>query len=176
MARLPLSRRNPEPEDPLVVAMTGVRLGERVIFAGTNPDIAVPLARKVGLSGQLLLLGGGDAAAAIEKRALGEGVLVERIDHAPPAHTFDVGVVEVDGEWESSLETLARSVRPGGRVVAIIGAPRRGWMARFFPGSPPQSSEADVVAVLARSGWLRARAVGTRDGISFVEAFARSSG
>ena len=49
--KLPFLRKA-EREDPLVVSMTGIRLGDRLLYVGATPELFEPLAARVGLSGQ----------------------------------------------------------------------------------------------------------------------------
>lgn len=85
---------------------------------------------------------------------------------------FDLAVIEIGEAWESAARDALRAVRPGGRLIAVSGAPRASLLGKLS-GSPaaPVATEA-VVARLAQLGWERARPIGEREGVSFVEAFA----
>lgn len=81
--RLPFLLKAATGGEPLIVAMTGVRLGDSVIFAGRSARWAVALASRTGLSGRCLVLGSSDVTGAIEAAASREGVLVETANTAP---------------------------------------------------------------------------------------------
>src|ERR687894_152137 len=75
---MPLFRK-PIPQDPLIIAMAGVRLGLRVlILAGDDCEIPSDVAGKVGLSGLVVAAAHSEQAAArVQERATRRGVLVE---------------------------------------------------------------------------------------------------
>jgi hypothetical protein len=171
--RLPFLRKSDTGDEPLIVAMTGVRLGEAVIFAGRSAAWAVPLASRTGLSGRCLVLGSPDVTGAIEAAASREGVLVETAAEAPGERVFDLAVIEVGDAWEAAAEDALRAVRPGGRLITVSGAPRSGWFGKLGGSNAPPVAIDVVVARLTRLGWDRVRPIGERDGVSFVEAFAR---
>ena len=153
---------------PLVVSMTGVRLGDRVIFVGANLSLLTPLAARTGLSGQVLCVS--PDAARIQERAEREGHLVEAATEPAADGSYDVAVVEASGEWAHALAPLVAGVRPGGRIVVILGAPAPGALAFLKPAPRKGPDQATVVASLEAAGWHRARAIGGRDGLEFVEA------
>jgi hypothetical protein len=158
--------------EPLVVSMTAARLGDRVIFAGRSATLALPLGARVGLSGQLLLVGDPTATSALETLATTQGILLERIGETPIPASYDLVVVEVTGGWRAHLVTLRAAVRPGGRLVVVLGDPRSGWLARLRPAPSSEASEADVLEAVAKASWRKARVIGSRDGQTFIEAFA----
>lgn len=170
--RLPFLRKSDTSGEPLIVAMTGVRLGEAVIFAGRSAGWAVPLAARTGLSGRCLVVGSPDVTGAIEAAASREGVLVETAAAAPGERAFDLAVIEIGEGWEGVAGDVLKSVRPGGRLVAVSGAPRTGLLGKLGGGQPRQMADAAIVSRLTQHGWQRARPIGERDGVSFVEAFA----
>ena len=79
--KLGFLRKPARNESPLVVSMTGVRLGDRAIFAGSSLPLVMPLAARTGLSGQLLAIGA--HAADLKARAERDGHLVESADVPP---------------------------------------------------------------------------------------------
>lgn len=166
--KLGFLRKPGREEAPLVVSMTGVRLGDRVVFAGTNPALLTPLAARTGLSGQVLAVGAD--AAGLKARAEREGHLVEAATEPPADASYDVAVVETSGDWASMIAPLVAAVRPAGRIVVVIGAPVQGPLA-FLKASAARGPEAAlVVESLERAGWRRVRSIGGRDGLAFVEA------
>jgi hypothetical protein len=171
--RLPFLRKADTGGEPLVVAMTGVRLGESVLFWGRSAAWAVPLAAKTGLSGRCVICGPPETTGPIESAASREGVLVEVSTAAPDVPGFDLAVVEAVDGWEAAARDFRNATRPGGRVIVVIGAPPRGLLGRLTssPTSGAPSAES-VASALSRLGWQRVRPIGDRDGVSFVEGFA----
>jgi hypothetical protein len=167
--RLPFLKKAATASEPLVVSMTGARLGDPVAFWGSNPALAVPLAARVGLSGRALAVG--PSARSIESAAMKEGVLVEAADGFPADGSFDLAVVETTSGWEQAADAAKQAVRPGGRVVVVSGAPMSGLRALFGSAAESSSSADAIVSALTRAGWQRARAIGAREGMTFVEAF-----
>lgn len=168
--RLPFLRKAASTGEPLVLAMTGARLGDAVVFVGSSPHLALPLAARVGLSGRCVVAG--TAAAALEARATANGVLVEQAPDVPADGSFDLAVVEAAGDWAGPAARALRAVRPGGRIVVIAGAPRTGLLSRLTSAPDPPAPAEGIVEGLTAAGWLRARDIGQRDGLTFVEAFA----
>jgi hypothetical protein len=165
--KLGFLRKPAREEAPLVVSMTGVRLGDRVVFAGTNLALLMPLAARTGLTGQVLAVGAD--AAGLKARAEREGHLVEAATELPADGSYDVAVVETSGDWASLIAPLVAAVRPAGRIVVVIGVPVQGPLA-FLKASARGPEPALVVESLERAGWHRARSIGGRDGLAFVEA------
>ena len=171
--RLPFLRKSRSDGEPLIVAMTGVRLGESVIFRGRSPGWVVPLAARTGLSGRCLVLGPTDVTTAIESAATREGVLIETASTPPRERSFDLAVVEVDANWEAGARDVKLATRPGGRIVVVAGAPpRSGLFAKLGGGGRPSVTTASIVSTLTGIGWERVRPIGERDEVSFVEGFA----
>jgi hypothetical protein len=166
--KLGFLRKPAREESPLVVSMTGVRLGDRAIFAGSNIDLLVPLAARTGLSGQLLAVG--PHAAGLKTGAEREGHLVESSDDPPADGTYDVAIVEALGDWIALVASLLHAVRSGGRIVVVIGAKAQGAFAFLKPTGQSGPEVATVVQALEQAGWQRARGIGGRDGLEFVEA------
>lgn len=167
-------------EDPLIVAVSGARLGNRVLYVGgANPTHFVELARRVGLTGQALFLAGTDAEAErLRGAVLREGVVADVKTLADPLDPqpdlFDLAVIE-DGHGDgpsraSDAGLLARVrnvLRPGGRVLAMRAAKPSlaTWLGRQ---SAPDVN--DIIEAVAANGFSAARLVATKDGIAFVEA------
>jgi ubiquinone/menaquinone biosynthesis C-methylase UbiE len=176
------SRRGDEPH-MLVVGMTGVRLGERVLQIGcAHGGRLAAIAKKVGLSGRAVAIVPDEASAArAQKGAAQAGVLVE-IETAPPTHVpaedaaFDLVVVDdtagllgsmPDHDRAVTIREALRLLRPGGRTIVIGSAPRRllgGLLARA-PAGPPF----DAAPALQANGFKSARTLAERDGLVFVE-------
>jgi len=156
--------------EPLILAMSGIRLGDAVLFAGRSASHLLPLAGRVGLSGRCVVVGSPDVTGPLEATATREGVLVETTPMAPHDQSFDLAVVEAVGDWAADAAAIKSAVRAGGRVLVVAGEARGGLLARL--SARPSIAAGDIVGGLTRGGWARARAVGERDGLLFVEAFA----
>ena len=168
--KLPFLMRRNERDEPLVVSMTGARLGEKILYAGSAPVFFMPLAARVGLSGQTTLVA--PNADDLKRAAERDGLLVDALAAPPPAGDYDLAVLEARGPWIDDLSRLRATVRPGGRIIVIAGQPR-GLLARFRPPIEPPPSDDAIVRALAVEGWTRARGIGGQGGIRFVEAFNR---
>jgi hypothetical protein len=169
--RLPFLRKRATRDEPLVVSMSGARLGDQVVFAGQSASLALPLAARTGLSGRCLVVGSPDHTTVLEAAATRDGLLVEAADRFPADHTFELAVVEAVGEWAATAAAARDAVRSGGRIIVVTGVPARGLLARL-QARPAEVAVDAIVETLTRQGWLRTRAIGGRDGLQFVEAFA----
>jgi hypothetical protein len=167
--RLPFLIRKDERDEPLIVSMTGARLGEKILYAGSTPAFFMPLAARVGLSGHTTLVA--PNADDLKRAAERDGLLVDALAAPPPAGDYDLAVLEARGPWIDDLSRLHATIRPGGRIIVIAGQPR-GLLARLRPPNEPPSDDA-IVRALEKEGWTRARGIGGQGGIRFVEAFNR---
>jgi hypothetical protein len=169
--RLPFLRKAATSDEPLVVSMSGARLGDSVVFAGQSASLVLPLAARTGLSGRCLVIGAQHLTTALEAAAMRDGLLVEVADRFPSDRTFELAVVEAVGEWATSAASARDAVRGGGRIIVVTGAPSRGLLTRLR-ARPAEIPVDAIVETLTRQGWHRTRAIGGRDGLQFVEAFA----
>lgn len=166
-----LSGRRPQLD--LVVAMSGVKLGERMVLVGAEETgLLTSLAAKSGLTGHAVGVAASAAAAeAAQLRAERAGVLAEAV--AAPGYVplpfdpgaFDLAVVmaAIVGPTavDAALAEVHRCLRAGGRCLLVE---RSGSAA---------SSEAAHQAALDRMGGLGFRAahvLANRDGLAFIEA------
>jgi hypothetical protein len=158
--------------DPLQVAMTGVRMGERYLqFFCSDATLTSGLATKSGLSG-VAALATTDEGQAARARAIatkaGALVDVQVTSAATPLpwqrDSFDMVVVDnTGGDFTQMAEgarlALAQSaramLRQGGRVELIERAK-----------DPAGASE----AVLRSAGFKPVRTLAEKDGFRFVEA------
>lgn len=173
--------------DPLQVAMTGVRMGEKVLQIGCADRALLPgVAAKVGLSGATAVAAFDEATAA-RARALGAraGALVDVQVCRPGAplpfasDAFDMVVVDdtagnfagLDAaDRASCLAEARRVVRIGGRLelVAAAGAPTRSG------GAPPRPD--DAMREIAAAGFAPVRVLAEAGGFRFVEGLKAAPG
>jgi ubiquinone/menaquinone biosynthesis C-methylase UbiE len=179
-------RRGDDPY-PLVVSMTGVKMGDRIALIGCAHGARLAaIAAKVGLSGRAVAVVPDESSAArVRKGAEHGGVLVE-VDVAPLTHlpggddAFDVAIVDDTAgllgtmRAEARVETireLLRILRPGGRVL-ILGAAERGGFGAILTraqSGPPFTSSGDANRALEADGFRSVRTLAEREGIVFVE-------
>src|ERR1700736_2159213 len=136
-------------EDPymLIVGMTGVKMGDRLSHIGcAHGGRLAAVAAKVGLSGQAVAFVPDEASAArARKAAANAGVLVD-VEIAPPTRlpaqdgSFDLAVIDDTGGLLGALRPEVRAaairetfrlLRPGGRAIVMVAAPRAGLGARI---------------------------------------------
>src|SRR5262245_41251930 len=155
--------------DPLQVAMTGVRMGERYLQMFCSDEVLTRgLASKTGLSGVAALAAPDeDHARRAQKSADKAGVLIEIKTAAPTAlpwddDAFDMVVVDnthgvftalSEPERSASLRESRRVLRQGGRVEFIERA----------------EQPSTVEAMLSSAGFKPVRMLAERDGFRFVE-------
>lgn len=156
--------------DPLQVAMTGVRMGERYLqLFCRDATLTRGLATKTGLSGTAALAApDDDQATRARKAATKAGVLLD-LHVTPPTglpwddHAFDMVVVDNTGgdfgtmseaDRVTCLQQCRRVLRQNGRVEFIERSTE-----------PPRIEDA-----LTAAGFKPVRALAERDGFRFVEA------
>ena len=172
---------------PLVVGMTGVKLGDRVLQIGcTHGGRLAAIAAKVGLSGRVIAIVPDEACAArVDKASARAGVLVETAV-APPTRlpaddaAFDLVIVDdVDGSFgamptedrDQTMRDAVRVVRPGGRAMVIGAAPRQGLSALFQrrPSGPSLGASGRASDALETAGFRGVRTLAEREGLVFIE-------
>jgi ubiquinone/menaquinone biosynthesis C-methylase UbiE len=158
--------------DPLQVAMTGIRMGERYLQIFCSDDaLTRGLATKAGLSGIAALAAADDTQARRAQKAANKaGVLIE-VKTTPLTSlpwgdgTFDMVVVDdthrqfsglSGAERSSCLAEAWRVLRAGGRVEYIARAGESGGAA-------------DAEAQLYEARFKPVRTLAERDGFRFVE-------
>ena len=155
--------------DPLQVAMTGVRMGERYLQVFCS-DAALTrgLASKTGLSGVASLAAPDDRHAKdAQKAAAKAGVLID-IKVTPPAAlawedgAFDMVVIDNtasafqhlrEDERPACLREARRVLRDGGRIEFI----------------ERENERSGAESLLAAAGFKPVRTLAERDGFRFVE-------
>ena len=183
---MPLLRKGGEPHE-VSVAMTGVRLGDRLLQLGcANPKLLGAIASKVGISGHAAVLVTDAAAAARAAReAARAGVLVE-IEQASSLHapyedgSFDLVVVDNTGNQlgpsngtgcTAWFREMQRLLVPRGRLVAIDAAGRGAFSALFKAAAARTESAAGgaTATALKSAGFRSVRTLAERDGLVFTE-------
>ena len=179
---IPLRRRG----DPyqLVVGMSGVKLGDRLLQIGcAHAGRLGAVAAKVGLSGRsVAVVPDEPQAAQARKGASQAGALVE-VEIAPlsslpvDAGAFDLAIIDdtgglLAGQRPEDRVALAREafreLRPGGRALVLGTVPRPGLAGLL--ARRPSGPRTDPLPLLAAEGFSAPRVLAERDGLIFVEA------
>ena len=178
----------------LAEAMTGVRLGTRLLYAGDgHPALFAALAAKAGLTGRALALAGNEAAGGrITNASARAGVLVEvavmsRPEWSVEPAAFDVAVIDATGgtvlaadrEFREALaRRLLGSLQPHGRVI-VVERERRG-LVRLLRGQPAGLDQfraaGGAEGLLTGSGFRPVRLLADRDGQRFTEGWVPAAG
>jgi ubiquinone/menaquinone biosynthesis C-methylase UbiE len=179
-------RRGSDPQ-PLVVGMTGIKMGERFAQIGcAHGGRLGAVAAKVGLSGRAVAFVPDEASAArARKGASDAGALVE-VETAPPARLpigaeeFDLVVIDDTGGFlasmaadarEATLREARRILRGGGRLLVIASGPRAGLTALL--SRAPATTAFDPAPALRAGGFSAVRTLAEREGLIFVEGIKR---
>jgi SAM-dependent methyltransferase len=165
------------PQDDLTVAMSGVKLGERVLLVGaSNTGLLTGLAAKSGLTGRAVGVTASEAAAvAAATRAERAGVLAEAVaapGYAPlplePA-SFDLAVVLGHvvgaGPLDAALAETGRCLRAGGRCLLVERATPAASAAAHTPS----------LARVGAAGFRAGHVLAERDGLVFIEAMRQGN-
>jgi SAM-dependent methyltransferase len=186
---MPLFRRNTATQ-PLVVAMTGIKMGDRLLQIGcADRTLLTDLARKVGLSGRAAVVAYDEEDAARARDAAARaGILVDvelvRGGFPFDSGTFDLAVVDNTGGLlsESRPETRVgclreglRVLRPAGRAIVVEPMPRGGILGVLARQRREEHFEASggTETALEAEGFTGVRVLVERDGRRFVEGTKR---
>jgi ubiquinone/menaquinone biosynthesis C-methylase UbiE len=170
--------------EPLAVAMSGVRMGERVLQIGVDtPSVTGVLAAKPGLSGESAIVVADDKTAVRARRAAEHAgaavnIRVHALEDLPyPENSFDLVVVhDHDGQLTGLdatklsriLGECRRVVRSGGRVV-VLGKGTPTGLTAVFSSRKESDASAQTVRRLEAAGFRAVRPLGDREGYCFVE-------
>jgi demethylmenaquinone methyltransferase/2-methoxy-6-polyprenyl-1,4-benzoquinol methylase len=181
-----LFRKSGEPH-ALSIAMTGVRLGDRLLQIGCgDPTRLGAIGSKVGLSGRACAAASSaDMAARARRGAERAGVLVEieQTDFAklPFADaSFDLVVIDSTdgmlgsmspGDRNTCLREAWRVLVGRGRIVVIESEPRPGLAGlwRRAPVSPSDRASGGSLGALTGASFRAVRTLAERGGLSFLE-------
>ncbi|MGE5361205.1 MAG: methyltransferase domain-containing protein [Bacteroidales bacterium] len=176
---MPIFRPGPGPY-ALALAMTGVRLGERLLYIGSGtPAMFAALAAKVGVSGRAAAVDEEQAgSSALEQAGTRQGVLVEtrqtQLGYLPfESDAFDLIVVDrtrmttdAAAAW---LPDARRVLRAGGRLVVAERLALGGLRALFGGAVSPPAPPTAAIDALTAAGFRPARVIAERDGWRFTE-------
>ena len=182
---MPLFRKGLGPY-ALPLAMSGVKLGERLLYVGSGtPALFAAMAAKAGLTGRACAIVNGPAEAdAVQRAAAREGVLVEIATGAAgafpyEADSFDVAVIDSsDGalgamsasDRRRTLRETAHAVRPGARVLVIESV--RGALGSLLGATSVDASYRSsdgAKAALEEAGFRPVRLLAERERLRFTE-------
>jgi SAM-dependent methyltransferase len=181
-------RKSTVGREPLAMAMSGVRMGERLLQIGVDdPAVLGALAAKVGISGHAAIVAIDERSAERARAGVAEASALADVtvtsDGALPfaGESFDVAIVHGIGGLLAALrdEVRARllsqvlhSTRSGGRVIVTEAGERSGLKAMLAPA--PKKDEVyeragGSVAALQHAGFRPVRVLADRDGVRFIE-------
>jgi ubiquinone/menaquinone biosynthesis C-methylase UbiE len=172
---------------PLVVSMTGVKMGDRIALIGCAHGARMAaIAGKVGLSGRAVAIVPDESSAARARKGAEHGGVLVEVEVAPPTRlpveddAFDLAIVDdtagLLGTMRAearvaTIRELLRILRPGGRVL-ILGAAERGGFGAILTraqSGPPFTASGDANLALQADGFRSVRTLAEREGIVFVE-------
>lgn len=168
-------------QDRLIVSVTGVRLGHRVLVVpGRDLRVLVDMATRVGLTGRTLALVADRAAAErLQQAAERQGVLVDadvlQVPLPVADETFELAVVDDRTRRAAGQETAALAgglfgaLRPGGRLVVLLAA-GGGALDRLLGHEAAPAEAPTLLTALVEAGFRTGRVVAVRDGVAYLEA------
>lgn len=181
-------RKSTVGREPLVMAMSAVRLGERLLQIGVDDAASMgALAAKVGLSGHAAVVTLDERTAQRARSAIADASTLADVsvtsDGSLPFQdaSFDVVVVHgvsgllaaaADDVRARLLREVLRVSRSGGRVIVTEAGERSGLKAMLSPA--PKKDErfersGGTIAAMAAAGFKPVRLLADRDGLRFVE-------
>jgi ubiquinone/menaquinone biosynthesis C-methylase UbiE len=174
--------RNAPRQDPLIVSITGVQIGQRILgVVGGDARLFLDAAARVGITGSAYALATDAAAVArVQETAVKHGVLVEAgpiaIPLPLPDASFDLALLDDRAPRTEALTTsstllvdVRRVLRPGGRIILAVSAPASA-LAGLFGFTPKAPDVAALLRTLQGAGFIAARLLASREGVGYVEA------
>jgi SAM-dependent methyltransferase len=172
--------------EPLVVSMTSVRPGERVLQIGVNdPAIVHAIANKTGLTGLAIVVVPNDVLAdrvrgySADDSSSAE-VRIEPLERLPfEEGAYDAAIVHnTEGLLtglaadlrQQALREWLRILRVGGRLIVLDPGTPTGVRGLFAGGGRRDAGDGTTSALQA-AGFTSVRVLGDREGYRFVEAF-----
>lgn len=181
-------RKSTVGREPLVMAMSGVRMGERLLQIGVDDPAALgALAAKVGLSGHAAVVTLDDRSAGRARTGITDASALADVtissDGSLPfdPESFDVVIVHGVNGFMATLDAGMRArllsqmlhvTRAGGRIIITEAGERSGLKAMLAP-APSRDERYEqaggTVAALETAGFRPVRLLADRDGVRFVE-------
>jgi ubiquinone/menaquinone biosynthesis C-methylase UbiE len=181
-------RKPAREREPLPVAMSGVRLGERVLQIGIDDAaFAGALVAKTGLSGHAVIVVASDADAERARRSAANAGALADVHVAPlhalplPEADFDVVVVHARSGLMVALDADARGrmlaeclrvLRHGGRLIVVEAGHATGLRKLLGGGEPsdtPYEQAGGSVAALESAQFRAVRRLADCEGLRFTE-------
>jgi SAM-dependent methyltransferase len=182
-------RKSTVAREPLAIAMSGVRMGDRLLQIGVDdPAVLGALAAKVGMSGHAAIVALDERSAARARAGVADASALADVTVAAdgalpfPAGSFDVvvihgitGLLTAYGDEHRArlLSQVLHVTRNGGRVIVTEPGERTGFKAMLAP-APKRDERYDqgggTVAAMEEAGFRPVRLLADRDGIRFTEA------
>ena len=174
----------------LALAMTGVKLGDRLLQIGcTDASLLAAISSKVGMSGRACVIVSTDEESARALRAAERGGILLEVEKKTSLSEFPYedaafNLIVIDDqngllssarpEWRVGiLQEARRTLAPRGRIV-IIERAARGGLGALLDRSAPQADPyylhaGGAVTALKAEGFKAVRRLAERDGLSFFE-------
>jgi len=173
-------RRRPALKDT-ALAMVDPRSHDTVLIVGGDaPALAGQSSEITRLNGRTAVIVRSDAErAAVEKAASDAGGLVYTLISAELAIPLDEPPFQIivlanvlawpAAQLSARLTDVARSLAPGGRVIAIAGVARAGAFARLSTHASTVDEKA-IIATMTGAGLVAARKLASENGVDYFEA------